>query len=145
MCPKEVITLTKKEYLNQVYKMDKRLRILQRKVETLRSVLEYHSPSFDSCGGGSSSDRMPDTISKIMEYEQHAEELRAQFVRRYTEIDDAIHNVEGDTLREVLERRYLLYQKWDQIAAEMHYSRRRVTQLHGKALEKISLNFPIEV
>lgn len=137
--------MTKKEYLDQVYKMDKRLRILQRKVEKLRSALEYHSPSYDSCGGSSSSDRMSDTISKIMEYEQHAEQLRTEFVNKYTEIDEAIHNVDGDTLREVLERRYLLYQKWDQIATEMHYSRRRVTQLHGQALKKISLNFPIEV
>lgn len=133
--------MTKKEYLSQVYKMDKRLNILQRKVEKLRSVLEYHSPSFDSCGGGGSSDRMPDTISKIMEYEQHAEQLRAEFVNKYTEIDKAIHEVEDENLREVLERRYLIYQKWDQIAEEMHYTVRRVYQLHGDALQKISLNF----
>ena len=137
--------MTKKEYLSQVYKMDKRIRILQGKVEKLRASLEYHSPSLESGGSGGSPDKMPDTISKIMEYEQHAAQLQAAYVDKYIEIDRAIHSVEDTTLREVLERRYLLYQKWDQIAVEMNYSRRRATQLHGKALKNISLNFPIDV
>lgn len=137
--------MTKKEYLSQVYKMDRRIRILQGKVEKLRASLEYHSPSLESGGGGGSPDKMPDTISKIMEYENQAAQLQAAYVDKYIEIDRAIHSVEDDTLREVLERRYLLYQKWDQIAVEMNYSRRRATQLHGKALKNISLNFPIDV
>ena len=132
--------MTAKEYLQQAYKMDKRIRILQGKVDKLRSALEYHSPSFDSCGGGSSADRMPDTISKIMEYEQHAAQLQAEFVDTYTAIDKAIHSVEDETLREVLERRYLLYQKWEQIAQEMHRDLRWVYRLHGKALSCIKVN-----
>lgn len=135
--------MTKKEYLSQVYKMDKRIRILQGKVEKLRASLEYHSPSLESGGGSGSPDKMPDTISKIMEYEQHAAQLQAAYVDKYIEIDRAIHSVEDDTLREVLERRYLLYQKWEQIAQEMHFTERRTFQLHGKALQKISLNFSI--
>ena len=137
--------MTTKEYLMQAFKMDRRIRILLGKAEKLRAGLEYHSPSLDSGGGGGNSDKMPDMISKIMEYEQHAAQLQAAYVDKYIEIDRAIHSVEDDTLREVLERRYLLYQKWDQIAAEMHYSRRRATQLHGEALKNISLNFPINL
>ena len=132
--------MTKKEYLSQVYKMDKRIRILQGKVEKLRASLEYHSPSLESGGGGGSPDKMPDTISKIMEYEQHAAQLQAAYVDKYIEIDRAIHSVEDDTLREVLERRYLLYQKWEQIAQEMHRDLRWVYRLHGKALNCIKVN-----
>ncbi len=129
----------------QAFKMDRRIRILLGKVEMLRAGLEYHSPSLDSGGEGGNSDKMPDTISKIMEYEQHAAQLQAAYVDKYIEIDRTIHSVEDDTLREVLERRYLLYQKWDQIAVEMHFSRRRATQLHVEALKNISLNFPINL
>jgi DNA-directed RNA polymerase specialized sigma subunit len=135
--------MTAKEYLRQAYKMDKRIRILQGKVDKLRSALEYHSPSLEGGGGSGSADRMPDTISKIMEYEQHAAQLQTAYVDKYIEIDRAIHSVEDDTMREVLERRYLLYQKWEQIAQEMHFTERRIFQLHGKALQKISLNFSI--
>lgn len=129
--------MTAKEYLRQAYKMDKRIRILQGKVDKLRSALEYHSPSLEGGGGSGSADRMPDTLSKIMEYEQHVAQLQAEFVDKYTEIDKAIHSVENANQREVLERRYLLYQKWEQIADEMHYSLQNVFKLHGMALQKI--------
>lgn len=132
--------MTAKEYLRQAYKMDKRIRILQGKVDKLRSALEYHSPSLEGSRGGGSADRMPDTISKIMEYEQHAEQLRAEYVKKYIEIDKAIHSIEDEKLREVLERRYLLYQKWEQIAQEMHRDLRWVYRLHGKALNCIIVN-----
>ena len=137
--------MTKKEYLMQVYKMDRRIRILHGKVEKLRAGLEYHSPSLESGGGGGSPDKMPDTLSKIMEYEQHAAQLQAAYVDKYIEIDRVIHTVDDTTLREVLERRYLLYQKWEQIASEMNYTLRRTYQLHGDALQKISLNFTNEM
>lgn len=137
--------MTKKEYLMQVYKMDRRIRILQGKVEKLRAGLEYHSPSFESGGSGGSPDKMPDTLSKIMEYEQHAAQLQAAYIDKYLEIEKIIRSVKDDRLREVLERRYLLYQKWDQIASEMNYTLRRTYQLHGDALQKISLNFTNEM
>lgn len=132
--------MTKKEYLMQVYKMDRRIRILQGKVEKLRAGLEYHSPSLESGGGGGSPDKMPDTLSKIMEYEQHAAQLQAAYVDKYIEIDRAIHSVEDGTLREVLERRYLLYQKWEQIAQEMHKDIRWIYRLHGRALDCMKID-----
>jgi hypothetical protein len=132
--------MTAKEYLRQAYKMDKRIRILQGKVDKLRSALEYHSPSLEGGGGSGSADRMPDTISKIMEYEQHAAQLQAAYVDKYIEIDRAIHSVEDDTMREVLERRYLLYQKWEQVADEMHKDIRWIYRLHGRALDCIKID-----
>lgn len=137
--------MTAKDYLSQAYKMDKRIRIIEAKAEKLRSAIEYSPPSLSGTGGGSSADRMPDTISKIMEYEQRAAELRALYVEKYIEIDKAIRSVQSPTQREVLERRYLLYQKWEQIAEEMHYSSENVFKLHGKALQKITVNYSIRL
>lgn len=132
--------MTAKEYLSQAYKMDRRIRIIEAKVEKLRASLEYSPPSFIGAGSGSSADRMPDMISLIVEYEQRAVQLRAEYVEKYIEIDKAIRSIQDPTQREVLERRYLLYQKWQQIADEMHYSVQNVYILHGKALQKIRLN-----
>ena len=137
--------MTAKEYLSQAYKMDRRVRLIELKIEKLRSMLECSSPSLEAAGSGKSADRMPDTVSKIMEYEQRAAELRSALIVKYLEIDQAIRCVTDSTQREVLERRYLLFQKWDQIADEMSYTERRVYQLHGNALKKISLNFSIDV
>lgn len=77
--------MTAKEYLQQAYKMDKRIRILQGKVDKLHSALEYHSPSLEGSGGGGSADRMPDTISKIMEYEQHVQQLAKIWGKGYVD------------------------------------------------------------
>lgn len=137
--------MTAKEYLRQVYKLDRRIRITIGKAEKLRAMLEYSPPSAEGTGGGSTADRMPDMISKIMEYERKADELRAKYIDIFLEVEKVILTVKDSSEREVLERRYLLFQKWDQIADEMSYTERRVYQLHGNALKKISLNFSIEV
>lgn len=132
--------MTAKEYLQQAYKMDRRIRIIEAKAEKLRAALEYSPPSFSGAGSGSSADRMPNMISLIVEYEQRAVQLRTEYVEKYIEIDKAIRSIQHPAQREVLERRYLLYQKWQQIADEMHYSVQNVYILHGKALQKIRLN-----
>lgn len=137
--------MTAKDYLSQAYKMDRRIRIIEEKVRKLRSMIECSSPSLDSAGGGSSSQRIPDMLSKIVGYEERAAELRRQLVEKYLEIDSAIHSVPDTTQREVLERRYLLYQKWSVIAEEMNYSLDNVFKLHGKALQKIILNYSNDV
>ena len=40
-----------KAYLWQAYKLDKRLRREQMKLEKLRASIEYRSPAFDGMGG----------------------------------------------------------------------------------------------
>ena len=135
--------MTPKEYLSQAYKLDRRIGITLRKAQKLRSALEYTSPVPEGLGGHGSGDRMADSLVRVMEYEEQAQRLRELYIAKYIEIERAIHSVEDTVLREVLERRYLLYQKWEDIAEDMHYSQRTVFYLHGKALQRIALNCSI--
>ena len=132
--------MTAKEYLSQVRKMDSRLRLIGQKVERLRSVLEYRSPSLEGAGGGGNADRLPDTVALIVEYEQQAEKLREEYIGKFREIDRAIAAVPDAVLREVLERRYLFYQRWEQIAEEMNRDLRWIYRLHGRALSYIEVD-----
>ena len=134
------MTMTTKEYLRQIYRLDRRIELDRRKIEKLRAVLDYKPPSGGS-GSGSSADRIPDTLAKIIEYEEQTKRLTKRYIELYNEIEKAIKNIQSPTCREVLERRYLLYQKWTDIADEMHYSLENVYKLHGKALQKITLNY----
>jgi len=134
--------MTTKEYLKQIYRLDRRIELDRRKIEKLRAVLDYKPPSGGS-GSGSSADRIPDTLAKIIEYEEQAERLKKIYIEIYETAEQAVKAVEDPVLREVLERRYLLYQKWEEIAEAMHYTPRRIYQLHGRALQKISLNFTV--
>ena len=56
-------------------------------------------------------------------------------VKRETEA--AISQVENSTYRELLRRRYLLNERWEQIAVGMGYDYRWVLRLHGRALLEI--------
>jgi hypothetical protein len=145
--------LTAKQYLGQAYKIDKRIKITLAKAEKMRSALEYKSPSFNGTGGGNSdkSAQLADTIAKIDEYEKRADELVDLLIDRRLEIERAIEGIDNPVEREILERRYLLYQSWEShydavsceyikgIADSMGYSQRRVFQLHGEALKKINV------
>ena len=58
-----------------------------------------------------------------------------QLVDTKIEIGKLIEKVHNESYRLLLEKRYLCFLAWDQIAAEMHYSRRWVLNKHERALE----------
>lgn len=60
-----------------------------------------------------------------------------------TKAEKLIALVPDDMQREVLTRRYIIGQRWEDIAYVMNYSERRIYQLHRLALKNISLNFSI--
>ena len=129
--------LTPKERLKQVAAMDCRLKLEREKLERLRAAVEYRSPSFEGAGGGSDKS---DAVSRLIEMEQRYDKLAAEYIALYDETDTLIKAVDGGVLSEVLERRYLLYQQWTDIAEAMNYTVRHITRLHGEALKKMSIN-----
>lgn len=53
------------------------------------------------------------------------------------EIIDTIDKVTDPKMHSVLWRRYISGLTWEQVAVSMNYTYRRVTQLHGKALNAV--------
>lgn len=146
--------MTPKEYLNQAYKIERRINIIGAKVSKLRSQLEYKGISYDGSGASHSTadDGMSSTIADIADYERRQRELADVLIAKRFEIESVIDSVPNAAQREVLERRYLLYQRWESrfdertgeyvkgIAEEMGFSRRRIFQIHGEALKSIAPN-----
>ena len=144
--------MTAKEYLNQAFWLDRRINITLAKAEKMRAIAEYKSPSTENTGGsGSSSDKLQNTVEKIIEYENRADELIDLLVDKRLEIENAIQAVSDPVQREILERRYLLYQAWEShldkhtgeitkgIAESMGYSIQHIFRLHGLALKNIQI------
>lgn len=132
-----------KSYLNQVYRLHSRLRREQDKLADIRSTVEYRSPAFDGSGGHGGSDKVGVAVANIMEREQRVSDLSAAYTEKYKEVERVIGGLGDDTLEEVLELRYLRFLKWDEIAAQMSYTERHITRLHGialKILQKMSVN-----
>lgn len=130
-----------KKYLKQIEKLDRRLARELRNLDKLRSSAEYRSPNFEGGCGSGSGDRMSESVSRIIEQEERVQQLTDTYTRKFLEIEHAIKELGNDKQEEVLELRYLHYKKWEEIARTMNYSLDNVYKLHGKALQKITLNY----
>ena len=146
--------MTTKEYLNQAYYIDREINLILAKADKLRQSLYGRAVTYDSTEVQSNEDKdtLGRTFEKIDEYERKANELIDSLIKKRIEIESTIKAVPDSVQREVLERRYLLFQEWDSgydrntgeykkgIYEEMHFSRRQIFYLHGEALKSIALN-----
>lgn len=102
--------MTAKEYLQNAYKIERRVKIIENKVKKLRSQLEYAGISYESAGashGSCNGDKMSSTIERIAEYERRQQELALILIDKRLQIEQSIDAVADADQREVLERRYL--------------------------------------
>ncbi|MGN0689950.1 MAG: sigma factor-like helix-turn-helix DNA-binding protein [Oscillospiraceae bacterium] len=135
-----------KEFLKQAYWIDRQINLDIEKVKSMRASL--YGRTADSTSGGSSSggknNHVEEAICRVVDYEKMIDKEVDDLIKKKLEIAEAINSVPFPE-REVLERRYLMFQKWETIASAMGFTKRRVVQIHGNALQKISFYFPIEV
>ena len=145
--------MTAKEYLNQAYYIDREINLILAKADKLRQSLYGRAVTYDSTAVQSSGDKdtLGRTFEKIDEYERKANEMIDRLVEKRIEIENTIKAVPDSVQREVLERRYLLFQEWDSgydrntgeykkgIYEEMHFSRRQIFRIHGEALNAVSM------
>ena len=131
--------MSPKEYLQQAYRIERRVNLDKEMLESMRSALHGRSVNYESDGSqrnpqGNSIER---AILRVVEYEERINTEIEELTQKRLEIEEVIEAVPDETLREILKRRYLMYQKWDKIAEEMHYSIQWIHKLHGAALTKI--------
>ena len=125
--------MTAKEFLGQAYRLDQRINSKLQQIDSLRGLTQKVTQSYD--GEVVSRTRnvttLEDAIIRLMEAEEEIDQL----VDTKIEIGKLIDMVHNESYRLLLEKRYLCFLAWDQIAADMHYSRRWVLNKHERALE----------
>ena len=125
-----------KEYLGQVYRLDQEINAKLEQVGRLRALAEKVTVSYE--GEDVSHTRnvtsLQDTIVRILEAEQALNAQIDRLVDVKMEISDTISRVHNINYRLILEKRYLCFEDWDSIAAEMNYSRRSVEMKHKSAV-----------
>jgi len=131
--------MTAKEYLGQAYRLDQRINSKLQQVDSLRSLTQKITASYD--GEVVSHTRnvtsLQDTIIRLMEAEEELNRQIDELVDLKMDIARLIDQVHNESFRLILEKRYLCFLQWDQIAAEMHYSRRWVLNKHDRAVEVV--------
>ena len=82
---------------------------------------------------------MADAVDRIVDLEREINRDIDRLVDLKREIMAAIRSVDNSKYRLVLEKRYLCYRTWEQIAADTGYNVRYLYRIHGEALKKVQI------
>lgn len=134
----------KKDYLLQYRQMERKIRLLEEEKAQLLALATKITPSYSAGPKGTASgDRTASAVEKLADCEERINQAIDLAVDLREDIGRAIDTVPEERLRELLRRKYLLGQKWEQVAYEMGLEFRWVRRLHGKALSILTLESPL--
>ncbi len=134
--------MTKKEYLNQAYYLDKQIKRDLLQLENLKSIADsIPSPCF---GEKVKSTRNFDppfvrTLEKIWQKEEEINVEIAKLLDLKDEIRAVINTLANQDERLVLDYRYLLFHKLEEIAAEMNVSMSSVKRWHQNGIKNLTI------
>ena len=132
--------MTTKEYLSQAHRLDQRIDAKIAQVASLNDLATKCTATLtgmprNSNGGGST---MADAVCKIIDLQEEINRDIDHLVDLKREIVAVIKAVEDTEYQILLEKRYLCFHTWEQIAVDMHYSGKWVQKMHDRALDVVT-------
>ncbi len=127
------------DFLSGAFRLEQRVQSKMEQAEALRSLAEHMTAGFGQTPVKHSRNNtaMQDTIEKIMLVEEKLNQEIDELVDTKIEIARVIDMVPDVTLRLILEKRYLLFQYWEQIALELGWSARWLQVRHREAVREV--------
>lgn len=129
--------MTAREYLQTIKDKRDRIRILMEEIEQLRTDAESVSINLDGMprnNGQSSFEKLAiqlaETESKLT---QEMSGLWSEVMRAHS----LIGQMSSSQRQQILTKRYLKGQRWEEIAYEMHFSWQHCFRVHGMALAEL--------
>jgi hypothetical protein len=129
-----------KAFLNQAFYLERLIKANKGELERLRSLAEsvpMPDLSKERIQGGERSDRVANTVAKIVDLEKEIQADIDHYVQARIDIRRVIDAVDKPKLKLILQERYLNFKKWEQIqeiveVADLRY----LFRLHNLALEE---------
>lgn len=133
--------MTAKEYLNQAYRLDQRIRSKQEQISALNDLATSCSASMTGMPrnpnkGGS---RMADAVCKIVDLQDSISADMQELVELKAEIIATIKAVNCIEYQLILEKRYISGKSWPEIAVDLGYKMRHLYKLHDEALAAVKI------
>ena len=133
--------MTAKEYLNQAYPLDQRIRSKQEQISALNDLATSCSASMTGMPrnpnkGGS---RMADAVCKIVDLQDSIAADMQELVELKAEIIATIKAVNCIEYQLILEKRYISGKSWPEIAVDLGYKMRHLYKLHDEALAAVKI------
>lgn len=133
--------MTTHQYLNQIYRLQKKIESLELYEERLRSEAEQVSaPPFDKTRVMGSGPRDTSAvIARLVDCEAEIVSTKLEMIAKRDKIVGEIYQLGGESEEnehfvEVLTRRYILFEKYNVIAEKMNFTEKHVYRIRKAAL-----------
>ena len=131
--------MTVKEYLSQAKFLDQRINSKIQQVAALNDLATKATSTLTGMprNPNHATSTMEEAIAKIIDLQAEINSDIDTLVDLKRDLSATIKAVGNTEYQTVLEKRYLCFQSWEQIAVEMGYDLRRLYRIHGKALDEV--------
>ena len=138
--------MTVKEYLSQAKFLDQRINSKIQQVAALNDLATKATSTLTGMprNPNHATSTMEEAITKIIDLQAEINQDIDTLVDLKRDLSATIKAVGNTEYQTVLEKRYLCFQSWEQIAVEMGYDLRWLYRIHGKALEEVKAILGIE-
>ena len=128
-----------KEFLSGAFRMDQQVQSKLEQIEALRSLAEKMTIRItrDPVSRTPDPSGMENTVIRILEAEEELNRRIDALVEMKMRIGRVIEQVRDPTLRLILEKRYLLFQRWDEISIDLDFTQRWTLMKHQDALDAV--------
>lgn len=133
--------MTAKEYLNQAYRLDQRIRSKQEQIASLNDLATSCSASMTGMphNPNRGTFRMADAVCKIVDLQESIAADMNELVELKAEIIATVKAVECIEYQLILEKRYISGKSWPEIAVDLGYKMRHLYKLHDEALDSLKI------
>lgn len=127
-----------KQRLKNAWVWQKQLEADLQMLQDLRDLAEQITPVYSLApAGGGSNDKLGGTVAKMADVEVSVQKDIKQLTEALAATRELIKMLGDEKLQLILFKRYLNYQRWEVIAADLGYSWRGIHKLHSKALQEL--------
>ena len=130
--------MTAKEFMKQHERIVEKIRQIEIQIYDIEQTLGVKGVNYDSQPHGSGISQVTEsTATKLIELREVQRDLVDKLWTKRIEIERVIFMIENATFAELLQRKYIRLQKWEDIATDMKFDSRYIYKLHGKALVEV--------
>ena len=129
--------MTAKEYLSQAYRLDQRINSKLEQVESLNALATKVSSTLTGMpkNPNRAASTMADAMAKIIDLQADINRDIDALVDLKRDIVVLVKRVDCAEYQTILEKRYLCFMTWEQIAVDLNYSIHHLYKLHNAALD----------
>lgn len=126
------------EYLKQYQKERQKEQLLAEQIGQIETQVTHITPALTGMpGGGGDPDKIPKAVERLVEEKEALKRQLEQSAAVRKAVLRVIDTLDSARDRELLTRRYILGQRWEEIAEKMHLDIRWITRLHRRIVETV--------